>query len=177
MMTRLFVGIFVVALAATVGDYVWYEFGVRHRVWVGILHGAVLLTAVGGAIGAASHRSVAGLPIGCMSGIAGALIYYTALRALGGQAAMLLAWTSLWIVLALLDARIVRRGGRSWGQAVVQGVSAAILSGVTFYLVVGTLWGRAPAGGRNYLVQFAAWIIAWAPGILAIGQELRRQKS
>src|SRR5689334_12753699 len=103
MMTRLFVGIFVVALAATVGDYVWYEFGVRHRVWVGILHGAVLLTAVGGAIGAASHRSVAGLPIGCMSGIAGALIYYTALRALGGQAAMLLAWTSLWIVLALLD--------------------------------------------------------------------------
>ena len=88
---------------------------------------------------------------------------------------MVLAWASLWIVLAVLDARIVRRGSRSMSQAVTQGVSAAVLSGVTFYLVVGTLWGSAPASGRNYLLQFAAWLIAWAPGILAIGQELKKK--
>ena len=175
-MTRLYASTAVVALAATVGDYAWYEFGVRHRMWVGVLHGAVLLTAVGGAIGAASGRIVAGLPIGTVAGIIGALIYYATVRLLGGQTAMIVAWAALWIVLALLDARFVRRGARPIGQALLQGASAAVLSGVTFYLVVGTLWGRAPAGGRNYLMQFAAWLIAWAPGILAIGQELRRAR-
>jgi hypothetical protein len=57
----------------------------------------------------------------------------------------------------------------------MQGASAALLSGVTFYLVVGSLWGRAPAGGRSYLLQFAMWAIAWAPGILAVGQDLSKR--
>jgi hypothetical protein len=31
-----------------------------------------------------------------------------------------------------------------------------------------TLWGRPPATGKNYAVQFAAWMIAWASGLLVL---------
>ena len=36
-----------VAFVATLGDYVWFEFGVRHTPLHGVLHGAALLLAVG----------------------------------------------------------------------------------------------------------------------------------
>ena len=41
-MPTIVIGIVAVALAATLGDFIWYHFGVRHRALVGILHGAVL---------------------------------------------------------------------------------------------------------------------------------------
>ena len=176
MMVRLLIGIVIVAAVSTIGDYVWYEIGVEHRMWAGILHGAVLLTAVGGALGAATGRTLAGLPIGAVAGVAGALTYY-ALAPFIRSAAMMVAWASLWVMLAILDGRLVRRAKRPLRQCLVQGATAALLSGVTFYLVVASLWGRAPAGGRNYLLQFAMWTIAWAPGILAIGQELARKSA
>jgi hypothetical protein len=50
----------------------------------------------------------------------------------------------------------------------MRGVLAAVLSGVAFFLVMNTLWGRPPSTGRNYFVQFAAWACAWAPGLLAL---------
>ena len=174
-MVRLVIGIVVVAAVSAAGDYVWYEIGVEHRMWAGILHGAVLLTAVGGTLGAATGRTLAGFPIGTVAGVVGALTYY-AFAPVVRSAAMLVAWASLWIVLALLDGRLVRRAKRSLRLCLIQGGTAALLSGVTFYLVVASLWGRAPAGGRNYTVQFALWAIAWAPGILAIGQDLGRKK-
>jgi hypothetical protein len=174
-MTTLLVGILVVAAVSAAGDYVWYEVGVEHRMWAGILHGAVLLTAVGGTLGAASGHLIKGLPIGSIAGVAGALVYY-ALAPIAGSSAMLAAWGSLWIVLALLDGRVTRAVRRPVPLCLIQGVSAAVLSGITFYLVVGYLWGRPPAGGRNYLMQFAMWALAWAPGILAIGQDLTRSR-
>jgi hypothetical protein len=173
-MRGLLAGIVAVAAVATAGDYLWYEHGIRHTIWAGILHGAVLLTAVGGALGAASGRPLAGLPLGTAAGVAGALVYYALLPALG-NGALFAAWTSLWVVLAVLDARYVRRGRRSFRLSLAQGASAALLSGVTFYLVVGSLWGRPPGDGRSYALQFAFWSIAWAPGILAIGQDLTRR--
>jgi len=174
-MARILIGILVVAAVATAGDFIWYEYGVRHRMWIGILHGAVLLTAVGGVLGTISGRPIAGLPIGTIAGVAGALAYYLAAPVFR-SGAMPLAWTTLWIVLAVLDGRFVRRGGRSLAESLTHGALAAVLSGFTFYLVVGALWGRAPQGGRNYLLQFANWVIAWAPGILAIGQNLRKRR-
>jgi hypothetical protein len=47
-------------------------------------------------------------------------------------------------------------------------VLAAVLSGIAFFLVLNTLWGRPPAAGKNYVQQFAAWVVAWAPGLLAL---------
>jgi len=47
-------------------------------------------------------------------------------------------------------------------------VAAALFGGVAFYLVMNVLWGRPPAGGRNYVVQFFAWAFAWSPGLFAL---------
>lgn len=167
-MLALITGILFVAAVATAGDYIWYEFGVRHRVLIGILHGAVLLMAVGGVVGLSARRIAAGLPIGAAAGIGGALTYYALDTATRGIIAMVAAWVICWLILAVGEGRLLQRPPRSWTEVVTRGVLASILAGVSFYAVVGLLWGRPPAGRRNYLVQFAAWTIAWAPGILAL---------
>jgi len=163
----LLLGIAIVAAVSTLGDFVWYSFGVEHRMTAGVIHGVVLLTAVGGVLGAAAGRFVAGLPLGMAAGAGGALAYY-ALVPVIGQAAMIAAWAALWVLLAFFDGTLLRRGARPTAEVLTRGVVAAILGGLAFYLVVGTLWGRPPAGGRNYFIQFAAWAFAWAPGIVAL---------
>jgi len=160
-------GILVVAAVSTLGDFLWYELGTEDRVATGVLHGIVLLTTVGGVLGAAAGRLIAGLPLGMAAGLAGALSYY-ALVPVIGPAAMIVAWTALWVVLAVLDGKLLRRGARSAREVLVRGATAAVGSGLTFYLVVGTLWGRLPTSGQDYLVQLAAWAFAWAPGLLAL---------
>ena len=51
--------------------------------------------------------------------------------------------------------------------------AAAVIAGLAFYLVMNTLWGRPPAGGRNYALQFVAWAFAWAPGLLILSAGAR----
>jgi hypothetical protein len=167
-MSQLIFGVLVVALVSTLGDFVWYEFGVRHRVVVGILHGAVLLMAVGGVVGMAARRVGAGLPIGAAAGVGGAVAYYLIDTITRGSVAMIAAWAVCWLLLAVGEGRLLQRPQRPWREVIVRGVLAAILGGLAFYAVVNVLWGRPPAGGRNYVVQFTAWTVAWAPGILAL---------
>jgi hypothetical protein len=171
-MGKLLLGIVVVAAVATAGDYIWYEVGVGNRMTTGIIHGAVLLTAVGGVLGALGGRFLTGLPLGAIAGVAGALVYYAAATAVGGIAAMVIAWAALWIVLAVFDGRILRRVKLPPPEIVSRGVLAAVLGAVAFYAMLNVLWGRPPAGGRNYALQFAAWMIAWAPGIMALAADL-----
>jgi hypothetical protein len=167
-MTSVFFGVLLVALVSTLGDFVWYEFGVRHRVVVGILHGAVLLMAVGGVVGLAARRVGAGLPIGAAAGVGGAVAYYLIDMVTRGSVAMIAAWAVCWLLLAVGEGRLLQRPQRPWREVVIRGVLAAILGGLAFYAVVNVLWGRPPAGGRNYVVQFIAWTVAWAPGIAAL---------
>lgn len=167
-MLTILVGIFAVALIATAGDYIWYEFGVRHQIWTGIVHGAVLLMAVGGVVGLAARRFAAGLPLGAAAGVGGAIAYYLIDAVTRGSVAMIAAWAVCWLLLAFGEGRLLQRPQRPWSEVVIRGVLASILAGIAFYAVVGVLWGRPPAGGRNYLVQFGAWMVAWAPGILAL---------
>jgi hypothetical protein len=165
-------GILGVALVATLADYTWYTVGVRHTITTGIIHGAVLLTAVGAVLGLDAGRVVRGLPIGMLSGVGGALIYYLLIALVDRRtygAAIPLSWVAMWLLVALLDGRWLRAPNRRpWGEIAVRGVLAAILGGAAFYLVMNTLWGRPPATGRNYFMQFAAWVVAWAPGLLAL---------
>ncbi len=164
-------GILVVAAAATAADWIWYTFGVRHSVTAGLIHGALLLTVVGGALGAAAGQMLRGLPIGTLAGVAGALAYY-AFASIGGGAygpAIPAAWVVMWLVLAMLEGRWLRAPmRRSWPSVAVRGLLAATISGIAFYLVLGTLWGAPPEGGRSYAFQLAAWAFAWAPGLLAL---------
>ncbi len=166
------IGVALIAAVASLGDAIWYGFGVQHTVTAGVLHGALLLTVVGAVIGASSGHIVKGLPIGMLSGVAGAVFYYAAVPLTDGRVygvAIPLAWIFMWLVLATLDGRWLRAPDRrSWSEVATRGLIAAIAGGVAFYLVLNTLWGRPPAGGRNYALQFLAWAFAWTPGLLAL---------
>lgn len=166
------VGIVAVAAAATFGDYIWYSMGVRHTVMAGVLHGALLLSVVGLVLGAAAGRPLKGLPIGTLAGIGGALSYYALIVVLDGRtygAAIPGAWVVMWLLLAALDGRWLRAPSRRpWGEVAIRGLAAAVAGGIVFALVRDVLWGRPPGGERNYLLQWATWAAAWAPGLLAL---------
>ena len=91
------VGILGVALVATLGDYTWYTLGVRHSMTTGIIHGVVLLTAVGAVLGLDAGRVVKGLPIGALAGVGGALT--------------IICWSRSWIS-ARMERRFLRPGLR-----------------------------------------------------------------
>ena len=166
------VGVLVVAAVATVGDSIWYTYGVRHTIVAGLVHGALLLTVVGAVLGAASGRVLKGLPIGALAGIGGAASYFVLVAVMDRRtygSAIPTAWVIMWLLLAALDGRWLRAPEpRTWAVIVGRGLAAAIIGGVAFYLVMTILWGRPPAGGRNYVVQFFAWAFAWAPGLFAL---------
>ena len=171
MQLKIVLGILVVAALATVADWTWYTFDVCHGITAGVIHGAVLLTAVGGAIGAASGRLVRGLPIGTLAGIGGALVYYVLVAASDGRiygAAIPAAWVVTWLSMALLEGRWISPTPRSWIAIAGRGTAAAVLSGIAFYLVQDRLWGEPPPDGRNYALQFALWAAAWAPGMVVL---------
>jgi hypothetical protein len=165
-------GTAVIAAAATLGDFIWYSAGVRHTMTAGLLHGALLLAVLGGVLGAASGRLVKGLPIGALAGIGGALSYYGLILVLDSRTygtAIPGAWLMMWVLLAALEGRWLRAPDRRrWSEIAVRGVVAAVAGGVAFALVMTTLWGRPSGEERNYLVQFAAWAFAWAPGLQAL---------
>ena len=179
MSLKIITGILVVAAIATLGDWVWHAFpDVCNGITAGVIHGAVLLTAVGGALGAASGRLLRGWPIGTLAGIGGALAYYALVAAFGERAygaAIPAAWVVTWLLIAVLEGRWLSSGPRSWLVIAGRGTTAAVLSGVAFYLVLDQLWGAPPPEGHNYAVQFAAWAAAWAPGMLALSLEPRRK--
>ncbi|HXV75822.1 MAG TPA: hypothetical protein VD788_05830 [Candidatus Polarisedimenticolaceae bacterium] len=172
MPVKIVAGILVVAATATLADWIWYTFGVRHSVTAGLVHGAALLTVVGAALGASAGRLLRGLPIGTIAGVGGALAYYAFIVWIDDRPygpAIPAAWIVMWLLLAVLEGRWLRAPARrSWVEIAVRGGTAALLSGVTFYLTLSTLWGAPPAGGRNYAIQFTAWAFAWAPGLAAL---------
>jgi hypothetical protein len=183
-MINLLVGILFVAAVATFGDYVWFEVGIRHRPTAGALHGAVLLGSVGIVLGWLNKRVLAGLIGGILAGVGGAVAYY-ALASFGGggrdNASIIAAWVAVWVVLAAIEGRVLRRASpRSWRESLVRGALAATLSGVAFAAVIGIVWGPTAGGSRNYLMQFLAWTLAWGPGMGAITlsqkSEVRGQK-
>ena len=179
-------GIAVVAAAATLGDFIWYTVGVRHTMVAGLIHGALLLSAVGVVLGVAAGKPLKGLPIGTLAGVGGALTYYLLILILDRRTygpAIPASWVIMWLMLAALDGRWLRAPNRrNWKDIAGRGLIAAVTGGVAFALVMSVLWGRPPAGGRNYLLQWAMWAVAWAPGLLALMVEsnadsLRRKQA
>lgn len=171
-MVRPILGILFVAGVAVAGDYAWYALGARNVATAGSMHGAALLGAVGLVLGWLAGRVVLGLVAGVAAGVGGALAYYAIAAAIGGRGqslpAMLAAWCAVWMVLAICDGRLLRRTAPSpWGATIARGLVAAVLGGLAFYFMYPYFWGR---DSRSYsdLVRFAAWAIAWAPGILTI---------
>src|SRR6185436_14242252 len=121
-MSRAILGIVFVAAVATVGDHLWFAIGLRNQATAGSAHGALLLGSVGLVLGWLSGRVLAGLLTGILAGIGGALAYYALAAAMTGRGmnitAMVAAWCAVWIVLAICDARILKRASpRPWSEA------------------------------------------------------------
>jgi hypothetical protein len=173
-MTKIVLGVLIAAAVTTASDYTWYEFGIANRMAAGIITGIVMLMAAGGAIGWVAGRVVNGLVLGLLAGLIGALSYYAMQPALGRQA-MFAAWAALWIILAIGEGRFLQTPRRPWGDVLVRALTAAALSTVVFYAIWETLWGRPPAGGRNYVLQFLRWALVYAPGIIAIARPAGRR--
>jgi len=157
----------VVALVATIGDYIWFEYGVRHKTTAGIVHGAALLLAVGVVLGHAAGALARGSLGGIVAGVAGALAFYAVAGTLGYLGGLIAAWAFMWIVLAAINAWL-RQGVGRVGEWIARGVVAAVASGAAFYFVSGIWTEHAPAGGRNYVWHLVAWTLAWAPGLWAL---------
>ena len=172
-MIKAILGTLIIAAVSTASDYTWFEIGVGHTMFAGVVTGAVMLMAVGGVVGWMGRRIGAGLWLGIVAGVMGALAYFAMQPSLGRTTAMIAAWASLWLVLAIGEARLIRSPRRSWIEALGRGILAAAISGLTFYLVVGGLWGHETGAGRNYAMQYGRWMIAWAPGILALAWPVR----
>src|SRR5262245_4908416 len=130
----MFIPIAVVAAAATTGDYIWYTYGVRHTMAAGLVHGGLVLTALGGALGAANGRLLKGLPVGAIAGIGGALSYYALVAVMDRRTygtAIPAAWVIMWLLLAALDGRWLRAPARrSWLEVSARGVVAALVGGL-----------------------------------------------
>ena len=177
---KIFLGVAFVAAVATIGDYAWFELGARNRATAGSIHGAFLLGSVGLVLGWLSGRVLAGLAAGVAAGVGGALAYYAMAAAMGGRGmnmqAVVAAWAAIWVVLAISDGRLLRRPRASWGESLARGLAAAVFGGLAFYLMVDQLWGTDPREG-NALLRFVDWMVAWAPGILAITSKFKTQTS
>ena len=162
MMTKLILGVLVVAAVSTASDYTWYEIGVGHRMVTGIITGIVMLMAVGGALGWVAGRLVNGLWLGVIAGLIGALAYY-ALQPVIGRNAMIAAWASLWIILAIGEGRLAAadRDGRgatcSCGGGDRGRVERLSLSTSSADDSVGPRAGRADG---TTLLQFGRWLDA-----------------
>src|SRR5919112_518170 len=142
---KIAVGILGVALVATLSDYTWYTLNVRHSITTGIIHGVVLLTAVGAVLGLVASRVLKGLPIGALAGIGAALIYYLLVALVDRRThrmAIPASRVAMWLLLAVLDGRWLRASQRRpWREIAIRGVVASVVSGSAFFLVLNTLWG------------------------------------
>lgn len=147
----------------TAADFVWAFFSVRHTVWAGVAHGALMCLCIGAVIGVRAGRPVPGLVAGPLIGVLAAAAFYALATALQ-WAAMVPAWMLFWICFALLQ-RFLQP--ESITRALGRGMVAAILSGLAFYMISG-IWTKASPGGPNYLVNFVYWSFAFLPGFLTL---------
>ena len=99
----------------TLGDVAWYQFGIRHRVVAGVIHGAVMCLCLGLAIGVRSRRPLPALVAGPLIGVAAAASFYVLAPALR-WGAMFPAWMLLWILFAMLQQWLDKREG-TWLDA------------------------------------------------------------
>jgi hypothetical protein len=149
----------------TLGDFLWAQYVSRHRAVLGLLHGALLLMALGLYLGVLRRRPLLGALGGAAVGLASAGLYY-ALAPMLRFYAMLVSWMALWIGFALLDARVLQRDVPP-REALVRGLIAAIGSGIAFYAISG-IWTRPRAGGPSYGYNFLCWTVAFLPGFMAL---------
>lgn len=163
----------ILGAASTAGDLLWAGLSLRHRMGYGLAHGAIICLFIGALVGWRAGRPGPGAAAGPAVGVLAAGLFYILAPRLGYYA-MFPAWMFFWICFALLQEWLRPSGG--WVSAILRGLTAAVVSGIAFYLISG-IWTRPPRGGPNYLYNFAAWSFAFLPGFAALFLEPFRGSS
>lgn len=163
-------GTLVLAIASTIGDWLWANYIPDGAVVPGVLHGVAifLLIAVvlAGAIGTrlAWRRLLPMLPL---MGLLIAAAFYPIAMVIGYIGGLLVTWMAMWIGLACAD-RWARATGGGLQEALVRGVAAAVLSGLAFWAISG-IWTNPSAHPDPLSVgRLGAWSVAFFPGMAAL---------
>jgi hypothetical protein len=158
-------GALVMAAASTVGDFIWATSITEHRPLYGMIHGMLLFLCLGLCLGVASRKTVMGAIGGMLAGFLGAGGFYELWRFFG-YGAMFVSWIGVWVGLGLWNGIVLeRRVGI--GEVLVRGGIAAIGSAIAFYAISG-IWFPFRPEGWDYAIHFAAWTVAFLPGLAAL---------
>ena len=164
---RALVAAIILAALSTLGDFLWAHHGIKHRMFAGILHGALLCLCLGAVLGYGGKTTqtiLLGALGGLVLGILSAGGYYL-MRPIIRSDAIVVAWMELWILAALLH-WWVNTISESLKRTLLRGILAAVTSGLAF-LVLG-IWTRHALGGPHYVYKLLSWTIAFLPGFLAL---------
>lgn len=165
MLAPALVGSLLLAALSTAADYVWYLDIPQHQVMSGSIHGATLFAALGAYLGWRKGKAAIGLLGGLLSGVVAALSFY-ALAPIGGYNMMLVSWLLLWIMLAALQTHL--DGRLDLARALGRGIITAIVAAAGFAIVLFQLYQRWPPQSFSAPIHFAAWTIAYLPGLLVL---------
>ncbi|HYN63226.1 MAG TPA: hypothetical protein VES36_01370, partial [Candidatus Limnocylindrales bacterium] len=75
-LTTTLVGSVVIAAVSTLGDFVWATWIPDHRAVYGVIHGALLFSAIGLFLGTLAARAAAGAAAGALAGALAAGAFY-----------------------------------------------------------------------------------------------------
>jgi hypothetical protein len=165
------VGALVTAAVSTVGDYLWANALPHGEPIYWFAHGALLFVVVGGCLGLAARKPVAGAIGGAAIGVAATGGFYL-LRPVIGYSALFVLFVGLWVGLGLLNGRVLQ-GRDSLRVVLIRSVLAAIGSGLGFYAISG-IWFPFNPHGWDYARHFVSWTIAYLPGFAALLLRQRR---
>ena len=157
-------GALLLALASTVGDFIWAHWQVAHRVVYGVIHGSVMCLCIGLVLGW-RPGTARGLRISIPACVIGGTLISAAfypLYHLMGNGAMIVCWMLLWIAFAAIGARVRQESAVS--PVLGRGILAALCSGAGFYPIY-LLWTGA-VSDPSYLQFLLAWLVAFLPGFL-----------
>lgn len=156
------VGSLLLAILSTIADYIWFLQIPRHQVASGAIHGAVLFAALGWYLGWRKGQAGAGALGGLLSGAIAAISFYV-LAPFGGYPVMLISWLVLWIMLAALQRYL--DGDLNIAKAIGRGITTAIVAAIGFGVVLFRLYRGWPPAEFPALLHFAAWSLAYFPGL------------
>jgi hypothetical protein len=160
-------GALLIAAVSTLGDFIWAGLHLRHRPLYGLSHGTLLFLCIGLYLGALAKQPSSGALWGAVIGLIAAGSFYV-LAPVAGYSVMFLVWAFVWLALAILAGRILRRANpMRWNEVLGRGVFAAIGSGVAFYLISG-IWRPFNPRGWDYVTHFLSWTVAYLPGFAAL---------
>jgi hypothetical protein len=159
------IGAVFMAAVSTFGDFVWAHWISRHRMALGLTHGALLFLCVGLYLGAVAKKPAQGAAGGIAIGFAAAAGFYL-LAPLVGYSAMFVMWFVLWAALASMY-RWLRNTSAVDRETIIRGLCAAVSSGIAFYAISG-IWRPFHPRGWDYAIHFVSWTIAFLPGFASL---------